>query len=114
MSFIWATRGRTWGFRFLRDGGFADPLPEYERAFSGVDAGPEVCDRVGDSVALRFPDPEGRKDRAGRVIPHEFVLTGQLASTTKSVADGRQRIWPLVEEEYARVWKAPRYSASRS
>ena len=26
MSLIWATRGRTWGFRFLLNGGFADPL----------------------------------------------------------------------------------------
>ena len=34
MSLIWATRGRTWGFRFLRDGGFPDPLPVYDLAFS--------------------------------------------------------------------------------
>ena len=25
MTLIWATRGRTWGFRFLRDGGFEEP-----------------------------------------------------------------------------------------
>ena len=31
---IWATRGRTWGFRFLLDGGQADPLTTYERAFA--------------------------------------------------------------------------------
>ena len=32
--FIWATRGRTWGFRFLRRGGLEDPLGVYEATFS--------------------------------------------------------------------------------
>ncbi len=35
-GFIWATRGRTWGFRFLRKGGYEDPLGVYEDAFSKV------------------------------------------------------------------------------
>ena len=47
MKLIWATRGRTWGFRFLRDGGFEDPLPVYDEAFSEVGDEPEVCRRVG-------------------------------------------------------------------
>ena len=74
MSLIWVTRGRTWGFRFLRDGGFKDPLPVYEEAFSGVEDEPEVWNRVGEKVALRFPDPLERKDLAGRVIPHDFEI----------------------------------------
>ncbi|MDJ1370324.1 hypothetical protein [Gulosibacter molinativorax] len=112
MSFIWVTRGRTWGFRFLRNGEFADPLPEYERAFSGVGSDAEVCRRVGECVALRFPDPEGRKDRAGRVIPHEFVLMGTFASGTRTVSEGRQRVWPLVADEYERIWKSAKYPST--
>src|SRR3954468_14311180 len=100
MSLIWATRGRTWGFRFLSVGGFLDPLPEYDKAFSGVGDEPEVCRRVGEKVALRFPDPLGRKDAAGRVIPHEFVAFRPLADGIDSVEDGLREIWPRVADEF--------------
>ena len=106
MRFIWATRGRTWGFRFLRSGGFDDPLEVYDKIFSRVEDEPEAWVRDGDRVALRFPDPERRRDAAGRVIPHEFVVSGYLADGIESVEDGLQRIWPLVAEAYARVWDA--------
>ena len=36
VGFIWATRGRTWGFRFLRTGGLQDPLGTYEAIFSKI------------------------------------------------------------------------------
>ncbi len=104
MSFLWATRGRTWGFRFLRYGGLEDPLLAYDRVFSGVEDEPEACLRVGETVALRFPDPMGRKDIAGRVIPHEFVVFGPLADDIDSVEEGRRQVWPWVEDEFAQVW----------
>ncbi|WP_156759165.1 hypothetical protein [Microbacterium karelineae] len=103
MNLIWATRGRRWGFRFLRDGGHADPLPVYERAFADAGDDEAVCVRAGDAIALRFPDPEGRRDDAGRVIPHEFVILdppGDIAT----VAEGIRVVWPLVSDVYARVW----------
>ena len=103
---IWATRGRTWGFRFLLDGGLSDPLPEYERVFADLGDDPRTCSRVGGKVALRFPDPLGRRDAAGRVIPHDFVVSGDVASSIQSVDDGLQQVWPLVEVTYARVWDA--------
>lgn len=104
MSLIWATRGRTWGFRFLRRGGLRDPLPPYEAAFTELEGLPEGVARVGERVALRFADPDGRTDRSGRVIPHDFVLSGDLAARIHSVADGISEVWPLVAEEYARAW----------
>ena len=55
-SVVWATRGRSWGFKFLLDGGFADPLQSYDRAFAGTEGESTVCRRVGTHVALRFPD----------------------------------------------------------
>jgi hypothetical protein len=55
-------------------------------------------------VALRFPDPEGRKDFAGRVIPHDFVLFSPLADGVDSVDDGLQLVWPLVADEFEREW----------
>lgn len=104
MTFIWATRGRAWGFRFLRDAGFPDPLPVYDQAFAGAPDEPELCCRVGDKLALRFSDPLGRRDESGRPIPHEFVVLEELAGTINSVDDGRRVIWPLVAECYEEVW----------
>lgn len=106
MTFIWATRGRSWGFRFLRDAGLADPLPEYDRAFSQAGDQPELYRRAGQTVALRWPDPAGRCDRHGRVIPHEFVVYPPAADTIHSVDDGRRLIWPQVAEEYEQAWAA--------
>lgn len=103
---IWATRGRSWGFRFLLDAGLDDPLPEYERAFGPLRDAPTTWRRDGNRVALRIRDPLGRRDSAGRVIPHEFVLFGELADAVDSVEDGARTVWPLVAEAYARIWDA--------
>jgi len=105
---IWATRGRSWGFRFLLDGGLSDPLPVYERSFANLEDEPTTFHRSAGKVALRFPDPLGRRDASGRVIPHEFVVFGDLADEIQSVEDGRQRVWPLVAKVYARTWDAER------
>ena len=105
---IWATRGRSWGFRFLFDGGLSDPLLVYERSFADLEDEPTTCHRAAGNVALRFPDPLGRRDASGRVIPHEFVVFGDLADEIESVEDGVQQVWPLVAEAYARVWDAER------
>ena len=107
MRLIWATRGRDWGFRFVRSGGFSDPLPVYESAFAGSEAVTETCAHVGDRVALRMLDPEGRTDRAERVIPHEFVVFEPLAAEIHTVDDGRRLVWPLVADEFARIWNQP-------
>jgi hypothetical protein len=108
MSLIWATRGRTWGFRFLRDGGLPDPLLVYDTVFSGVEDEPEAWRRDAETVALRFPDPLQREDLAGRVIPHEFVVFGPLADGIDSVEDGLRLVWPLVADEFDRVWQLPK------
>lgn len=105
---IWATRGRSWGFRFLLDAGLPDPLEEYERMFAGLGDEPLSWRRVAGKVALRFPDPEARRDASGRVIPHEFVLSGDLADEINSVEDGLARVWPRVKATYGRVWDAER------
>lgn len=104
MRLIWATRGRTWGFRFLIDGGFSDPLPEYSKAFANFDATREFAHRAGDMAALRFEDPLRREDRAGRVIPHDFVVFGEPAQGIRSVAAGLDLVWPAVQDEYARIY----------
>lgn len=107
MTLIWATRGRSWGFRFLLDGGLSDPLVAYESAFKGTEAEAEVFRRSGDTVTLRFLDPSGRTDHAGRVIPHDFVVSGEHARELTSLEDGVSTIWPLVQEKFEGVWDKP-------
>ena len=63
-----------------------------------------VCRREGEWVALRFLDPLSRQDAAGRVIPHDFVVMEALADDIESVDDGREKVWPLVADIYARAW----------
>lgn len=104
MRFIWATRGHAWGFRFLRRGGFDDPLGVYDAAFLEVADQPEVYLRSADNVAVRFPDPLGRRDAFGRVIPHDFVILEPPEDVVNSVADGIRLIWPLVADEFEQVW----------
>ncbi len=113
MSLIWTTRGHSWGFRFLLDGGFADPLPTYEQAFAGLEDDRTACRRSGDRLALRFPDPLDRRDAAGRIIPHDFVVLGPAVEGIDSVETGIRVIWPLVADTYARVWQDKRPPARR-
>lgn len=104
MSLIWATRGRAWGFRFIRTAGLSDPLPTYEEAFTGTEDDLEVWRRLGNTVVARLLDPEGRKDQSGRLIFHDFVVDGVTAEGLNSTHDGQLRLWSLVAEEYARIY----------
>lgn len=102
---IWATRGRSWGFRFLLDGGLADPLFTYERAFADFPEEPDLWRKLsGRAAALRFLDPDGRRDLAGRPIPHDFVLLRWRAQPLTSFESAREAVWNTVADAYARVW----------
>lgn len=111
MRFIWATRGQSWGFKFLRDGGFEDPLPIHEVAMTALGDGSDSCYRVPASrklpemVALRLLDPLGRRDASGRPIPHEFVIFEDREREVQSAQDGLRLVWSQVADEYADIWK---------
>lgn len=105
-SYIWATRGREWGFRFLRDGGYADPLPVYETAFDGVAEQRTVIRRVGDVLVIRFLDPEGREDHARRPISHDFVVRATASSPLPDMTVAARVAWESVADEYAGMWNA--------
>ena len=107
MNLVWATCGRTWGFRFLLDGGYSDPLKVYERAFGGTEGDSTTCRHVGSHVALRFPDLQGRRDAAGRTIPHDVVVLPPMADEIHSVEDGQRLIWPLLADAFAQLWDLP-------
>lgn len=106
MNYIWATRGKTWGFRLLRTGGISNPLEVYEAAFAGTDNAEEVLQRRAGMIAVRFPDPQRRTDRAGRVIPHDFVLLTDEVKL-ENIDSARTELWPKVALSYATVWEEP-------
>lgn len=106
MSLLWATRGRSWGFRFLLDAGEEKPLAFYEKAFMGADADKRLFRVSALGVTIRFPDPVGRTDTAGRVIPHDFVVTGKAAVHLTAEDDALRLVWPYVADVYASVWSA--------
>jgi len=56
------------------------------------------------SLAVRFPDFDGRTDASGRVIPDEFVVFEPLASQIESLEDGMRLVWSQVEDDFADTW----------
>lgn len=111
-SIIWATRGHSWGFRFLLRGGLADPLLEYERVIGQLSEEPEAWGSFSGKVGVRLRDPDGRKDASGRPIPHQFVVSDDLAPSISSLEDAKSRLWPLVADVYAEVWLSGQPPAS--
>lgn len=103
---LWATRGYSWGFRFLRQNIVGDPLPLYEGAFSLSQGEDECFHRFEGGVAIRFVDPEGRKDRSGREIVHDFVLDGAAVGRAASYDEVRDTVWKEVQEEYEALWES--------
>ena len=91
----------------MRDGSGLEPLRAYDEAFDGVGDATEVLRHKDGCAALRFNDPEGRRDRAGRPIPHEFVLFPPLSERVRSMDAAVAEVWPMVRDRYAAVWDQP-------
>ncbi|WP_228545877.1 hypothetical protein [Microcella flavibacter] len=79
----------------------------YEAAFAGIEASPVAFRRSGGTIAVRFPDPEGRTDRAGRLIPHDFVILDSKTSDIRDLQDARALLWPAVSGQYEAIWDKP-------
>lgn len=107
MTLIWVAGGRTWGFRFLLAGGSPAPFRAHREAFAGLQGEPTAFRRTTRGVALRFPDPAGRRDEAARPLAHEFVVASPVADDVRSAADGIRVVWPLVADAYASLWDLP-------
>lgn len=106
--FIHASRLKTKGFKFYQQGGLSDSLAEYTKAFGHDASGSETFKRYGDNnekIAASFLDPDGRRDTAGRVIPHEIVIPKSMANGINNLDDVKKKIWPLLSEEYGRLYQ---------
>lgn len=51
---------------------------------------------MNEATSLRFPDPDGRTDRAGRVIPHEFVVLAPDHANLQDADAARRTLWDAV------------------
>ena len=109
MKFLWATRGKLWGFCFLSHADLDDPIPTYDEAFSEGCLTGESFWRGPNTLAFRFKDPLLRTDLSGRPILHEIVIldSAVLLSKINSVDSGMAEIWPTIAEHYAAIWEDP-------
>lgn len=113
MTVLWVTRGFDWGSRFVWDGGLSDPLQLFEQGFVGVSGGREGVAVSPTIRAARFQDPLGRRDRSGRPILHEFVVSHEAGLQFATLTEAVEVLWPLAADEYETAWAetpAPRSS----
>lgn len=97
------SRGKDYGFRVIQSGGSSDAVSSADSVF-GEDASgssmPGNFEKKEGHVLSTFLDPEGRKDRAGRVIPHTVVVPPSQSSGLNSSKDVQDKIWPKLKDNY--------------
>lgn len=112
-TILWSTRGRDWGFRMLLlpQLSCSDWLDAHHRMFQENTVTEEYQVNQGNIklssnltvpyIALSFPDPEQRKDRAGRIIPHEIALFGEEIQAFQDIRSAVNEIWKTLSSTYA-------------
>lgn len=106
-------RGKNKGLRFLSRGGLTNPTAEHIKGF-GDETTPDNLKtdthrRYGtnnEKIAVRFTDPENRRDASGRRIVHDVILPEEhakdLGSNDTQVI---RRAWKLVRPDYNKFWE---------
>lgn len=109
VAIVHSSRGHSKGFHFLQRGGLDNPLKELERAGVGDSTPVGTFKRYGDNlekVYASFHDPLGRKDAAGRLIPHEVFLPESLAKGVNNHDEAVKKAWPLIKDTYDAMYKS--------
>jgi hypothetical protein len=101
-----ASRGHSKGFTFIKKGGLDDPLHVYEQAFGNESRNSEMFRHFDGKIAVRFLDPEGRRDFSGRPIPHEMIIPRSMTEGIHSLDDVRAKIWPQLKDSYSDFYDA--------
>lgn len=102
---IHLSRTKNKGLQFYRKGGTPDYFADWEDVFVKRGGNPDTHDhfeKLSDGrIALAFPDPENRRDRAGRGIGHQVIIPKIMSEgiDTKEKAIGK--IWPLLKYDYS-------------
>lgn len=103
VGLVHSTRGKIRGFSFPQHGGLTDPIKEYDKSGLTKDLSDNAFIRYGsknEKIAARFIDPLGRKDAAGRLIPHEVLLPEDMARGINNHDDVVKKTWPLIKDIY--------------
>lgn len=104
MIAFWATRGHEWGNRLLRKPAVEKPLEQFEAHLALLSDEDDSLAPIPGGYALRFTDPEGRHDRAGRPIHHEVVVLDEPGPPPVDLNAAVSRVWPEIRNDYARLW----------
>lgn len=102
-SIIHTSRGKNKGFRFYQQGGTPDYFQLWSKHFeqAGGAAKNDMFEKLPNGmVAAAFPDPKGRKDAVGRVIPHEVIVPAYLTTGINTISDVVKHVWPMLEDAY--------------
>lgn len=100
---IYASRGLNKGFRVFKNGNSPSPIEVMDKAFGGDlnNTDSSHFQKTDGRVAATFLDPEGRKDRAGRVIPHMVVVPKTMSTSLNNLDDVVQKIWPIIKDTHS-------------
>lgn len=110
ISVIHATRGKERGFGFLANGGLKDPLREWDHVGNINEFNGNQFQRYGknlEKAAVVFDDPHGRKDAAGRVIPHLVILPKEHAKDVHDFEGAKKKAWNLVKDDFNSLYDSP-------
>lgn len=108
-NIIHSSRGHTKGFHFLERGGINNPLAEREKAGISDSTPIGTFKRYGNNLEkafVSFHDPLGRRDFAGRVIPHEVHLPKHLAEGVNTHEEAVNKAWPLIKDKFDTMYKS--------
>jgi hypothetical protein len=120
-SILWSTRGYNWGFRFpLQPQKYRkycqDWLEHYEKMFEQfgdddnrvVNGYLKIDNKEIPFIAIRFKDPEERKDISGRIIPHEVAIIGDDTQSLKSLdsLELKNAAWSLLSDTYSEMYQS--------
>lgn len=106
---ILASRGKNIGYHILDSGGVQNPvglLDALGLTTSGSnELAPGEMRKMAGKIAAVLPDPEGRKDHAGRPLNHSIVIPRSMASDINSMDDVLQKVWPMLKPTYEEMYQ---------
>jgi hypothetical protein len=109
-NILWSTAGRDWEFRFLLEPKQCDDWVAYHRSIFQPSATNETDINHGSILSgsvlytsVVFLDPEGRKDSAGRVIPHEVAVIGEHLDRDNL----KNLLWEKLSGVYSQLYGLP-------
>jgi hypothetical protein len=98
---VFYSRGKNKGLRFMQNGGTPTPLAEFGKGFQGdYDQPMDYFHKYEGKIAVVLKDPEGRKDHAGRYIPHNLIIPKSMAPGIDNIDDVVEKIWPKLKDIY--------------